>query len=232
MKHPIPTLIGAALVAAFAAGPAWTQGGGPSSPTSPSSPGSTGTTGSAPAGKSGATGAAAKLSRADRTFVEDAAEAGLAEVAEGKVVVQRAQDPAVKQYAQKMVDEHGAANEALMRLAQQKGITLPSDADRRQRREIESLQKRSGADFDSAYVKAQVADHRKTVALFEKRARSGQDEDLKQWAAKTLPTLQQHLQMARDLESGHAGRAGAGSGPATQADSTSGPGASPGMTSR
>lgn len=230
MNHPTLTLLGVALVAALAAGPAWTQGAGPSSPMPSTSPGAAGSTGT-PGSRGGAAPAASSaLARADRTFVEAAARAGMAEVAAGKVAMQRAQDPAVRQFAQQMVEDHTAANEDLMKLAQQKGVAPPADPDRTHRREMDAMAKRSGADFDRAYMKAQVADHQKTVSVFEKQAKSGKDEDLKQWAAKMLPTLQQHLQRARDMQGSIAGGASTTMGTARPAGSPSGSGLTPGVS--
>lgn len=64
---------------------------------------------------------------------------------------------------------------------------------------MESMGKMSGANFDREYIKGMLKDHKKDIDLFEKQARSGRDTELKAFAEKTLPTLREHYQMARDL---------------------------------
>jgi putative membrane protein len=241
MKHPTTALLAAAITAALAAGPAWSQGG-PASPTPASGTGSAGSPGTAsdPGGRSGSGVKSGQLSTADRKFVTEAAEAGMAEVAAGRLAVQKAQDPMVKQFAQRMIDEHTAANGELMKLAGSRGVPLPSEPDRSRSKELDALQKRSGADFDRAYMNGQVADHQKAVTLFERKAKSGQDPELSQWAAKMLPTLREHLQMARsdagDRAAGKSGAMGssggsAGNGSGTGATRASGGGSATGSSS-
>ncbi|RPH45280.1 MAG: DUF4142 domain-containing protein [Burkholderiales bacterium] len=204
MKHSTPTLMAAAIAAAIAtAGPAWSQGSAasPGSGTGAASPATAPATPPAGGGRIGADAgggaASAKLSSADRKFITEAAESGMAEVAAGQLAVQKAQDPMVKQFAQRMIDDHGAANTELMKLASTRSVTPPSELSRSHRKDMEALQKQSGADFDRAYMKSQVADHQKAVTLFERQAKSGQDAELKQWASKMLPALREHLEMAR-----------------------------------
>jgi putative membrane protein len=127
----------------------------------------------------------------------DAAAAGMAEVQAGQLAAQKAQSPQVKQFAQRMVEDHTAANGELMKLASARNLTPPAEPDRKHRAAIDKLGKQSGADFDRAYMKMQVADHEKTVALFEKQAKNGKGDELRQWASAKLPALREHLQMAR-----------------------------------
>jgi putative membrane protein len=224
-------LLAAAVTAAFASGPAWSQGGTPSSPPAATT-GAAGSPGTAanPAGRSGAAdarGAASSLARADREFVKDAAMAGMAEVEAGRLALQKASSPAVKQFAQKMVDDHTAANAELMKLAQSKGAAPPTELDRAHRKDMEGLEKRSGEDFDRAYMKMQVSDHQKAVSLFEKQAKNGKDAELRQWAESKLPTLREHLKMARSDAGDQAQRRGG-----TMArDAGTGGGATPGTAS-
>jgi putative membrane protein len=95
-----------------------------------------------------------------------------------------------------MVDDHGKANDELKKLASQKGITLPTDLDAKHQATYDRLSKLSGADFDRAYMADMVKDHHEDVNEFRKESQSGSDPDVKAWAAKTLPTLEHHLQMA------------------------------------
>jgi putative membrane protein len=135
---------------------------------------------------------------ADQTFVKKAAEGGMAEVQLGKLAVDKASSPEVKQFGQKMVDDHGKANEQLKSLAQSKNITLPSDLSAKDKALHDRLSKLSGPAFDRAYMRAMVTDHTKDVNEFRAQAKSGADPDVKSWASNTLPTLESHLQMAKE----------------------------------
>jgi len=153
---------------------------------------------SAPAAAPAASASA--LPRADRDFIIQAAGDGLAEVELGKLAQQKGASDAVKSFGSKMFDDHSKANEELRRIASAKGVTLPAAPGKKHQKDIEKLGKATGADFDRDYARHMVADHKKAVALFEKQAKGGGDAELKAFAAKTLPTLQQHLEHAAQLE--------------------------------
>lgn len=142
----------------------------------------------------------ASVSSSDRKFMEKAAEGGLAEVELGKLATQKASAPEVKQFGQRMVDDHGKANDQLKQLATSKGVNLPTDLDRSTKREMDKLSKLSGADFDREYMKHMVSDHKKDVSDFKSEANKAKDAELKQFASSTLPTLEQHLQLAQSTE--------------------------------
>lgn len=139
------------------------------------------------------------MSSQDRNFIMDAAMGGMMEVELGRVAAQKGATDAVKQFGQRMVDDHSAANNELMSIASNKGITLPAELDAKHREHVTKLSGMSGADFDRAYVKMMVSDHEKDVSEFERQGTRGADPDLKAFASKTLPTLQEHLKMARAL---------------------------------
>jgi putative membrane protein len=151
--------------------------------------------------KSGASGASAKSGASDQQFVKKAAEGGLAEVELGQLATSKASNDAVKQFGQKMVDDHGKANDELKSIAQQKSITLPTELNAKDKAEKARLEKLSGAEFDKAYMQHMVKDHKKDVAEFQKESTSAKDSDVKQFASKTLPTLQEHLQLAQQTAS-------------------------------
>jgi putative membrane protein len=162
----------------------------------------TGSTGTAPATSStGAPASASALSRADRDFILQAADDGMAEVELGKLAQQKGDSDAVKTFGSQMFDDHSKANEELRRIAQSKGITLPAGPSSKHQKDMAKLGRASGAAFDRDYARHMVTDHKKAVALFEKQARSGSDADVKAFAAKTLPTLQQHREHAERLAS-------------------------------
>jgi len=137
----------------------------------------------------------------------EAARGGMAEVELGQLASQKAQSDQVKQFAQRMVQDHGKANDELKSLAQQKNITLPTELDGKHKATHDRLSKLSGAQFDRAYMQDMLQDHRKDVNDFRKESQSGKDPDVKAWAAKTLPTLEEHLRLAQST-SGAVGTSG------------------------
>lgn len=216
MKHSTSKLAPAlAVVAALATGVSYAQ----SSPGGAGGSAGTGSTAGATAG--GTTGAAGggaamgarssssamnrggdkSLSHADKKFVDEAAMAGMAEVQAAQLALQKGSSDDVKQYAQHMIDDHTKANDQLKQIAQQKGVQLPTEMDRHHKSEMNKLNKLSGAEFDKAYLKGEVGDHKKVVSLFEKEAKNGKDADLKQFASQTVPTLQDHLKSAQSKTS-------------------------------
>jgi putative membrane protein len=142
----------------------------------------------------------ANMSSPDRDFLMDAAMGGLMEVELGRIAAQKGMSDSVKQFGQRMVDDHSKANQELMSLASSKGVTLPTALDEKHQKDVTKLSAMSGAEFDRAYSKMMLSDHTKDVKEFEKQSTRGADPDLKAFASKTLPTLQEHLQMARSLE--------------------------------
>ena len=140
------------------------------------------------------------LQQSDQDFVMKAAQGGLAEVAMGATGLQKAANADVKAFAQRMVTDHGNANSELTQLAATKGVTLPTDIGAEHKAAADHLGTLSGAEFDKAYMMHMVDDHEKDVKEFETAAQSAQDPELKAWAAKTLPTLQDHLKMAKETQ--------------------------------
>jgi putative membrane protein len=136
---------------------------------------------------------------ADRAFVREAAIGGMAEVDLGQLAASKAESPDVKQFGQRMVDDHGNSNEELKSWASQKNVTLPTELDAKHKAAHAKLEKLSGAAFDRAYMASMVADHNKDVAAFTRESKTAKDADLKAWAAKTLPTLQEHQKMAKTI---------------------------------
>jgi putative membrane protein len=125
---------------------------------------------------------------------------GMAEVELGRLASEKGADARVKAFGQKMATDHGAANEELKSLAATKRIVLSADVDQTHKARYDQLKGLSGAAFDRAYVTSMLADHEKDVAAFQREASSGKDADVKAWAGKTLPTLEEHLKMVRELE--------------------------------
>jgi putative membrane protein len=150
-------------------------------------------------GATGEQAAMGNLNSQDQDFLMDAAIGGMMEVELGRRAVQQGASDAVKQFGQRMVDDHSKTNTELKSLASSKGVTLPTEIDEKHRREMAKIANLTGADFDRAYAKMMLSDHKKDVSAFEKQSMKGTDADIKAFATKALPTLQEHLQMAQAL---------------------------------
>src|SRR5215204_761992 len=133
------------------------------------------------------------------SFMRDAAQSGMAEVMLGNLALQKSTNEQVKSFAQQIVTDHTAANGGLTTLAAGKNVTLPTEVSARQKSAVEKLNGMSGMDFDKAFMKQMVKDHEAAVKLFTRESERGTDADTKAFAAKTLPTLQNHLQMAKTM---------------------------------
>jgi putative membrane protein len=140
------------------------------------------------------------LAQSDRKFVMDAARGNMAEVELGKLAAEKGTADSVKQFGKRMTDDHSKANAELKEFAEKKGITLPADLDSKHKQLRDRLAKLNGADFDRAYANEMVKDHKKDVADFKRETNRAKDPDLKAWASKTLPTLEDHLKQAQDMQ--------------------------------
>jgi putative membrane protein len=132
------------------------------------------------------------------TFMKDAAMGGMAEVELGKLAQEKATNPRVKNFGEMMVQDHSAANNDLKSIAQQKNVMLPTDMGKH-KDHYEDLSKKTGADFDKAYMKMMVDDHQEDIDDFEKCAENGTDPDVKTFASQKLPTLRKHLDSAKAI---------------------------------
>jgi putative membrane protein len=150
----------------------------------------------------------AKAAPEPSVFVKKAAQDGMTEVEAGKVALSKSRDESVRNFAQRMVDDHGKANAELSSIAKAKGIDVPKELDAEHQAMVDALSAKSGAEFDREYSNHMNMDHSKAIALFEAGSKSA-DADLAGFAKKTLPTLKQHKQLAEKLPgksgSSHAG---------------------------
>jgi putative membrane protein len=143
-----------------------------------------------------ASAAMAQMSPGDKTFATKAASGGLAEVTLGQLATQNAANPKVRAFGERMVTDHTQANQELQLIAQSQNMPLPSTPDAASTATEQKIRNLKGEAFDSAYMRDMVQDHRQDVADFRREAENGQNPDLKAFAQKHLPTLEQHLQMA------------------------------------
>ncbi len=136
----------------------------------------------------------------DADFAMMAAMGGMAEIEWGKLAMEKSTNKNIQKYAKKMVKDHTKAGKNLMKVASKKNMTLPTTMSAEQMQVMNSLQAASGAEFDRMYVQMSGVDaHQKMAALFQNQVSNGTDAELKEFAAKTLPTVQMHLQMAQDM---------------------------------
>jgi len=142
---------------------------------------------------------ATKKPSANSAFITETLSGGLFEVEMGKAALEKSSSEEVKKFAQRMVDDHSKVIDELIQLAATKGSSPAKEMKKVHRDIIDNLSKSSGAAFDKAYMAQMVNDHVKDVSAFRKEAKEGKDPEVKAWAAKTLPILEDHLAMARDL---------------------------------
>ena len=184
------------LAAVVAAAPAAGQSGGAQGGAAEKKQGQTAKPQSGTTAKPAQGGAAA-----DSAFMRQAALDNMAEVEHGRAATQNASAAEVKQFGQRMVDDHSKALDELKGLASQKQVTLPTELDQKHRAMQDKLSKSKGEAFDRAYMAHMVTAHQSAVRAFQQESKAGKDPDAKAWAAKTLPALQEHLKMARDVQS-------------------------------
>ncbi len=141
----------------------------------------------------------ASLNQQDREFANMAAQANRGEIEMATLAQQKASSDAVKQFAKTIVDDHTNAGQQLKSWASQSDFTLPAGLTPEDSSTKSSLSSVSGSQFDQKYIQSQLQDHKKAIALFEKESSEGQDPQLKEFAQRTLPVLQDHVRIAEDL---------------------------------
>jgi putative membrane protein len=146
------------------------------------------------------TGTANRLTATDNDFAMKAAQGGMAEVQLGRLAEQNGSNDAVKAFGRRMVQDHTSLNNQLKMLAADQAITLPTELDAKDQATMDRLSKLSGAAFDRDYINDRVSAHRADIAEFRREADHGSNSALKQFAASSLPTLQEHLGLAEDAQ--------------------------------
>ena len=136
------------------------------------------------------------ISESDKKFAVEAAEGSLMEVKLGELAQANAASPQVKELGSHMINDHTKANDELKSLANTKGIVLPATMSKKGQKMYDKLSKKQGAEFDKAYTKCMVKDHKKDIDEFKKEEKNVNDPELKAWVAKTIPTLEQYKQMS------------------------------------
>jgi len=135
----------------------------------------------------------------DQEFLAKALEDNVLEVQLGEKAKDKASNERVKKFAQRMIDDHTKAREQLMDIAKDMKVGVAAGLSKEHRELLVRLTTADGADFDRHYMNHMVDDHEKAVSLFEGFAKDGKNDRLREFARKTLPTLREHLKMARDI---------------------------------
>lgn len=201
MKHLTrKTLIASCVVFAWqaaAGGQAMAQSGGQApgttaTPTTPQPPASGATPGRLQTGD-------AAMSAA--TFIERARAGNAFEIESSKLALEKATQPALKNFARSMIDDHSKAEQRLTSVATDIGQRGDANVtmEPRQRRNIDALQAATGAEFDKLYAKQQLEAHQMSVQLYESYSESGTEERLRDFARETLPILQGHLKQIENM---------------------------------
>jgi putative membrane protein len=140
-----------------------------------------------------------QLTSADRTFIQEVSRDNLAEVKTAKMVEQKTQDPAIRDFAKDLVKDHAQAEQQLSSVADAVHVTLPRGPNAKQTNTYDNLKKMSGRQLDTAFLKAQLQDHKADIQKFDQELKNSQDPSVKSYTAMVLPHLQDHIRIAEDL---------------------------------
>lgn len=181
--------------------------------------GASGASGSSAASSEPSSGASASSSTSasgqavntqDRKMMQDLAHANASEIAAGKLALEKSQNDQVKQYAQKLIDDHTQAQQELQKIADAKDVKLENEPDAKHKSMVKTMSALEGEKFDKMYLSQGGArDHKNTYQLLQKMQKQSKDKDLQVLAQKIEPAVQQHLTMAQDLQSGKSSASGA-----------------------
>jgi putative membrane protein len=143
--------------------------------------------------------ASGQPSAMDKMFVKKALQGGMAEVQLGQLTLQKSNNDQVKQFAQRMIDDHTKLGEQMKPVAQQLGVSDPNDVSKKDKSTMAKLQALSGPAYDEAYIRDMVKDHKQDLSDFQTEASSGQDQTVKDAANQGSKVIAQHLQMIQQI---------------------------------
>jgi putative membrane protein len=135
----------------------------------------------------------------DQQFLDMAAQTDMLEAHLGQMAANQAAGQDVKDYANMLVTDHTGDYQQLTALAAKDGLTVPTAIDAAHNKMIAPFEKLKGAAFDSRYLHEMVAGHTEAIGVYTKESTDAQNADVKAYASATLPTLQKHLDGAKDL---------------------------------
>jgi putative membrane protein len=227
-RHILNRMLGIAVLAMlFGASSVQAQSGSASGSSGASSSAQSGGTGSSNASSSASKDAGGKsLSKSDQNIMREMAMSNLAEIETGKIALSQSKNDQVRNFAQKMIDDHQQSQKELEQLAQAKGVTLPTEPDKKHQAAAKKLSALEGDKFDKQYLKqGGLSDHRNTHKLLQRAQTRATDPDLKALAAKMEPIVNQHLTLAQDASNMKSSTSGS-QGPAGTSASGSSSGSS------
>jgi putative membrane protein len=140
------------------------------------------------------------LASSDADFLREANRGNLEEVEIARVALRQTNNEQVRTFAQRMIDDHTRMNDEVMQLARQKGLSLDSQLPSDARNDVNRFAQMNGADFDRQYIRGMVQDHQKDADAFDRTARTATDSSVRSLASRDLPTIREHLRMAKDLD--------------------------------
>jgi len=161
--------------------------------------------------QSGMNDAPGKASMADKKFVKEALQGGMAEVQLGQLASQKGKSDDVKKFGQKMVEDHSKMGDEMKTVATQVGVMPPDSVSAKDKALIDKLEGLSGDQFDRVYIQAMVKDHQMDLAEFKKEAANGMAAPVKEEASKGSEVISQHLQMIEEIAQAHHVMAGSAS---------------------
>lgn len=135
----------------------------------------------------------------DAMFLLSTARASNAEIELSQLAAQRSQDPAVKQFARQVSEDHHRMNMELGQLASRQQLSIPTDPDELHEKTAAHLSQLSGQEFDKEYVTEMVADHAKMLMKFQNKAKLAQDSQIRQWAASQVPAFRDYYEAAQTI---------------------------------
>ncbi len=142
----------------------------------------------------------AQTSDSDKQFLAKAAQSDVNEIKLSQLAEEKATNPAVKAFAQKMVAEHRKLSASMKPFADSWGLTAPTDLDDDHKQEYSKLNGLSGADFDKEYMDQMVSDHAKALDAFTSEAKDTKDAKFKAAVLKGKTVVAAHKSMAYDLK--------------------------------
>jgi putative membrane protein len=197
--HPI-RMWNLAAMAAICCSPMFAQApGGGGGMQQPSQPGGSASPGMQQQQEMGSMNSPTAGPAMDKEFVKKALEGNMAEVQMGQLALQKSSDDQVKQFAQRMVDDHGKMLDQLKPVAQQMGVKVPEGPSKGQMKSMDKMKALSGDAFDQAYIKSMVKDHKNDDSDFRQEAQSTQNPQLKQLVMQSDQIIQSHLQQIQEI---------------------------------
>jgi putative membrane protein len=138
-----------------------------------------------------------KVDNDDAQFATAAANGGMMEIELGKLCALQTKNSAVQSFGAMMVEDHTNANNDLTTIAGNRNLVLPVVMSNKDQKMVDDMSKKTGSDFDKAYINMMVSDHEEDINNFKKESTGGKDNDIVSFATTTLPMLQKHLEAAK-----------------------------------